>query len=337
MTEADWIKGTLAAITTALGVLLGLLGNSYVQRRREVRAHQSLLRAIANEARSNRDVLSGFWKHYSGGIVLQEFNTEAVKRCLGDQQFIKYADSEYLNNAYEYLRNLCLANSYRRKNEELRFNQKDAEQWLESLIDAWRDNLSRCDKSIEAFAPPNSRSDRTSQKSHSPKVANAPKFEPSNPDERTLTEAHLDLALGNNYRMEYIKHLMSIAAGAFVFSVTFTKDMLGEAQPSSLMNTILLASWAALALSTLAGIFHMRFWAQYYINWGLHYENPSAKRWRYKLNRWRKIADTLQVSCFAVGLAAMLIFAATTLIMKPDRLSFQKVTDSDKTKQEVGK
>lgn len=134
------------------------------------------------------------------------------------------------------------------------------------------------------------------------------------PDTRTLEQAHLDLGLGNNYRMEYIKHLMSIAAGAFVFSVTFSKDMLNGSFPSNGMKTVLLLGWASLAVSVVAGIFHMRIWAQYYISWGLHYEKPEAKKWRGKLNRWRKTADKLQVVGFVVGLAALLAFAAIGLL-----------------------
>ncbi len=132
-------------------------------------------------------------------------------------------------------------------------------------------------------------------------------------DNRTLSEAHLDIGLGNNYRIEYIKHLMSIAAGAFVFSVTFTKDILGSSPISAAMKAALLAGWAALAISTIAGIFHMRLWAQYYISWGLDYEKKSAKEWRWKLNWRRKVADTIQVGGFVVGFGALLVFAAWTI------------------------
>ena len=135
-------------------------------------------------------------------------------------------------------------------------------------------------------------------------------------DTRTLAEAHLDIGLGNNYRIEYIKHLMSIAVGAFVFSVTFTKDILGTAPTDALMKATLFLAWMALAVSAIAGIFHMRLWAQYYISWGLNYEKKSAREWRWKLNRWRKLADSLQVGGFIIGLSALLAFAAWTISIK---------------------
>jgi hypothetical protein len=142
-----------------------------------------------------------------------------------------------------------------------------------------------------------------------------PEDEPEG-DTRTLAEAHLDIGLGNNYRIEYIKHLMSISAGAFVFSVTFTKDILGSDPITAPLKVALLVGWAALAASAIAGIFHMRLWAQYYISWGLNYEKQSAKQWRSKVNRWRKIADAIQVGGFVVGLAAMLVFATSTMATK---------------------
>jgi len=42
MTEADWIKALLSGLTTALGVLLGLLGNGYVNWRREKQTYRAM-------------------------------------------------------------------------------------------------------------------------------------------------------------------------------------------------------------------------------------------------------------------------------------------------------
>jgi hypothetical protein len=136
---------------------------------------------------------------------------------------------------------------------------------------------------------------------------------PPKKDDRTLAEAHLDIGLGNNYRVEYIKHLMSISAGIFVFSVAFMKDILGMPSASADLKVALALGWASLGISMIAGIFHMRLWAQYYISWGLNFEQDSAKRWRRKLNRWRKFSDFTQVTTFIVGVVALVAFATWNL------------------------
>ena len=132
-------------------------------------------------------------------------------------------------------------------------------------------------------------------------------------DRRTLGDAHLDIGLGNNYRLEYVKHLVSIATGIFVFSVTFMKDLIGEPSQASL-KVFLISGWSALAVSIVSGVFHMRLWGAYYISWGLHYDAPHAEEYRKSINRRRKIAEWLQICGFAAGLLLLLAFAAWNLI-----------------------
>ena len=152
MTEADWVKAVLSVITTGLGVLFGLLGTGYVTWRREGRAYRTMLTAIATEARNNKAVLNdSFLKYYDSGIVLREFSTATLERCVGDPLFVKHAKSAHLDIIYEYLRNMRLANSYRNKAERLQLShdKETAETWLENIIEAWRDNLKHCKTSID--------------------------------------------------------------------------------------------------------------------------------------------------------------------------------------------
>lgn len=111
MTETDWVKAVLSVVTTALGVLFGLLGNGYVFWRREQRAYRAMLAGISSEARNNKAVLyESFLPFYNGGIVVRSFSTTTVGRCLGDPQFVKHAKSAHMDIIYEYLRNVGLAN-----------------------------------------------------------------------------------------------------------------------------------------------------------------------------------------------------------------------------------
>jgi hypothetical protein len=152
MTEVDWVKAVLSVITTGLGVLFGLLGTGYVTWRREGRAYRAMLTAIASEARNNKAVLNdSFMKYYDSGIVLREFSAATIERCVGDPLFAKHAKSAHLDIIYEYLRNIRLANSYREKAEllQLGHDKKIAEQWLENILESWRDNLKQCKTSID--------------------------------------------------------------------------------------------------------------------------------------------------------------------------------------------
>ena len=151
MTEADWVKAVLSALTTALGVLLGLLGNGYVIWWREGRAYRAMLTSIASEGRNNKAVLDdSFLKYYDGGIVLREFSTATVGRCVRDALFVRHAEPAHLDILYGYLRNIGLANSYREKAERLLLgrDKKAAETWLSGIIEVWRDNLKQCETSI---------------------------------------------------------------------------------------------------------------------------------------------------------------------------------------------
>jgi hypothetical protein len=151
MTEADWIKALLAGLTTALGVLLGLLGNGYVNWRREKRTYRAMLKAVANEASSNKVVLEeSFLRYYETGIVLREFSTATVARCLGDPIFVKHAKVAHLEAVYDYLRNVSLANAYRETSEHLQLDQKDKlQKALVDFVNSWHHNLEQCKKSIE--------------------------------------------------------------------------------------------------------------------------------------------------------------------------------------------
>jgi len=152
MSEAEWVKAVLSVVTTGLGVLFGLLGTGYVTWLRERRAYRAMLMAIPSEGENNKTVLNdSFLKYYDGGIVLAEFSTTAIERCVGDGLFAKHVKSAHLGITYECLRNLRLANSYREKAERLQLghDKETAAKWLQSTIYMWGDNLEQCKTSID--------------------------------------------------------------------------------------------------------------------------------------------------------------------------------------------
>lgn len=132
-------------------------------------------------------------------------------------------------------------------------------------------------------------------------------------DTRSLADKHKDIEFSNTYRVEYIKHLMSIAAGLFAFTVVFAKDFLGKAAAGTAAKPILLIGWGALLLSLVAGIMHMRFWASYYISWAKAFHDPGGLTWRASVDTGRKVTELIQIVSFIIGLACLFFFAAVNM------------------------
>ena len=87
-----------------------------------------------------------------------------------------------------------------------------------------------------------------------------------------------DVGLGNNYRLECIKHCMTLATGALVFTVTFKKDYLAVPGQTILGITFATAGWLFLVLSLACGIWHMQCWEHYYFAWILEPMGKDAER-----------------------------------------------------------
>ncbi|OYW74606.1 MAG: hypothetical protein B7Z37_16990 [Verrucomicrobia bacterium 12-59-8] len=165
----------------------------------------------------------------------------------------------------------------------------------------------------------------------SPKETNSSDSSPTS--ERTLADAHRDIEFGNNYRLEYIKHLISIATGVFVFSVTFMKDFVGKPTTEATAKLALPVGWLFMVVSILAGILHMRYWACYYTSWGTKWTKPKAKEWRAVINKRRKVAESVQIYGFIAGLSLLLFFTTWNLYstgLNKATIKFQSDSDYDK-------
>lgn len=140
-----------------------------------------------------------------------------------------------------------------------------------------------------------------------------PEPQPTIP-EHTVEQRQQDIEFGNRYRIEYIKHLISISAGIFAFTVTFTKDMLGQqAITTAHAKVALITGWSLLVVSIIAGILHMRFWAWFFISWGRNPHDPEEKRWRNTIMSRRRTAETVQFTAFFLALGSLALFAALNL------------------------
>lgn len=86
-----------------------------------------------------------------------------------------------------------------------------------------------------------------------------------------------DIAMGNDYRKERIKHMATMATGVFALTATFHKDLVGQS-PDKPELFLLLVGWLLLVLSLLAGIEHLRRWENFYL--GFRDSANALWRWR---------------------------------------------------------
>jgi hypothetical protein len=87
---------------------------------------------------------------------------------------------------------------------------------------------------------------------------------------------HRDIVIGNDYRKERIKLLITLATGVFALTATFHKDFFGERLTVLELGLVLLG-WLALIISLLAGIVHFRKWEDFY----LEHRSLGNANWKY--------------------------------------------------------
>src|SRR5262245_39580684 len=76
-----------------------------------------------------------------------------------------------------------------------------------------------------------------------------------------------NVGLGNDYRKEWIKHAMTLAAGVFAFTVTFYKEFPGvkNLPPDDTAITLMCIGWAGMIASLYFGIDQLRGWEDFYM------------------------------------------------------------------------
>jgi hypothetical protein len=132
---------------------------------------------------------------------------------------------------------------------------------------------------------------------------------------------HRDISIGNDYRKERLKLLITLASGVFALTVTFHKDLFsGVLDLRGLV--LLLVGWSALLLSLLCGILHFHKWEDFYLEhravgnaiWQHHIGDATAKAAavvnyhaaRNNIEKYRqqyRFANVLQTGLLIVGLA----------------------------------
>jgi len=125
----------------------------------------------------------------------------------------------------------------------------------------------------------------------------------------TIEALHRDIAFANQYRLELIKHLLTLATALLAFTVSF-RPSLRVAEHEWLMYI----GWIALGLSLIGGIFHMLGWDRFYISYhDFDYKDRDGKRPRKIIKIWRRYAMITQFSGFIIGVVCVALFAALNI------------------------
>lgn len=119
-----------------------------------------------------------------------------------------------------------------------------------------------------------------------------------------------DVGLGNKYRLECIKHCMTLATGTLVFTITFKKDYLTSTSQAIFANAFATVGWLFLIVSLASGIWHMQCREHYYFAWILEPEGRDKER--KKLTRlWDRRARAARVTQYAsltIGLLCIALY-----------------------------
>ena len=144
-------KTILQVLISAVGFLLALAVNSMVANHTDREAYESILKSIKSEAASNKAILeNSFLQYLDHGIVIKEFSLGASQQALANPLFVRQAAPGVLESMNEYIRDLSLANGYRRVDEALQLSDSEkAAAWISNVHDAWRENLKKSEESID--------------------------------------------------------------------------------------------------------------------------------------------------------------------------------------------
>lgn len=133
-----------------------------------------------------------------------------------------------------------------------------------------------------------------------------------------IESMHRDLEFANNYRLELIKHIMTLAAGVLAFTVAFRPTLKPIFQ-----GWLMWIGWLGLGLSMIGGLMHLLGWDRFYTTYrdydfkGQHTQGVNK---RHVITGWRRLGMFMQFIGFGVGVLAIGVFAALNLgnvVVKP--------------------
>ncbi len=129
---------------------------------------------------------------------------------------------------------------------------------------------------------------------------------------QTIDALHRDIALGNQYRLELIKLVMTLSTGVLAFTVSF-RPSLREVNAPWLMW----AGWIGLGASIVGGMVNMHGWDRFYLSYrdyDWRGKPLEGKQMRGAITFRRSIGAFLQLTGFGAGVLVIALFAALNLV-----------------------
>ncbi len=170
--NAEPNKLLLEGTVSALGFLLALLINGWLERKKEEETYDSMLLALHFEATANQAILdTSYRKYFRKGLIIKEFSCSTATQMLGNPLFMKYASDDAIKLVNDYVVHLTLANGYRRVAEPLSLKKGfestvEPTGWLESVFKNWEALLPSLKNDVKAVMdltatrPPKTATDR---------------------------------------------------------------------------------------------------------------------------------------------------------------------------------
>ena len=128
---------------------------------------------------------------------------------------------------------------------------------------------------------------------------------------QTIESLHRDVALANQYRLELIKLVMTLATALLAFTVSFRPSLRAVNEP-----WLMWAGWIGLGVSILGGMVNMNGWDTFYISYrdyDWHSGPVDGKQTRVGITLGRRAGAFFQFAGFAGGVFAISFFAALNL------------------------
>jgi len=131
---------------------------------------------------------------------------------------------------------------------------------------------------------------------------------PERPDIEAL---QTDIGFANTYRLEVIKTVLGIATALLAFTISF-RPKLSTVQYEWMMQV----SWAALAVSIVAGIVTMYCWELFYISYrdkDWKGDGPAGKKLRRRITGFRRFFFTAEILGCLIGVVGVAFFSVVNL------------------------
>jgi hypothetical protein len=120
----------------------------------------------------------------------------------------------------------------------------------------------------------------------------------------TIDVVHKDIALGNQYRLELDKLLLTLATALLAFSVAFVPT-LRQVDYVQLM----MVGWACLAASVVGGVVELHGWERFYLTYrDYEHKGEDGTKVREQITGWRRFGRFVQMAGFAAGVVSIAAF-----------------------------